>query len=123
MRIDGALFLIVPVPIWALILPHAPCCIVLPFTQSGRAQVQFAVGLKFEGKMEHVVVDAEDALIAAQRCQPRVAPLNEAQSHRHRAVIRPSLIFLRFATVVRERTGSQAAVGQSACAKITTYTD
>jgi hypothetical protein len=27
--------------------------------------VQFAVGLKFDGKTEHVVVDAEDALIAA----------------------------------------------------------
>jgi hypothetical protein len=27
--------------------------------------VQFAVGFKFEGKTEHVVVDAEDALIAA----------------------------------------------------------
>jgi hypothetical protein len=28
-------------------------------------QVQFAVGFKFQGKTEHVVVDAEDALIAA----------------------------------------------------------
>ena len=37
----------------------------LPLTESGRAQVQFAVGFKFEGKTEHVVVDAEDALIAA----------------------------------------------------------
>jgi hypothetical protein len=27
--------------------------------------VQFAVGYKFEGKTGHVVVDAEDALIAA----------------------------------------------------------
>jgi hypothetical protein len=27
--------------------------------------VQFAVGLKLHGKTEHVVVDAEDALIAA----------------------------------------------------------
>jgi hypothetical protein len=27
--------------------------------------VQFAVGFKIEGKAEHVVVDAEDALIAA----------------------------------------------------------
>ena len=29
------------------------------------AQVQFAVGFKFQGKTGHVVVDAEDALIAA----------------------------------------------------------
>jgi hypothetical protein len=35
------------------------------FTEGGRAPVQFAVGFKFEGKTEHVVVDAEDALIAA----------------------------------------------------------
>jgi hypothetical protein len=27
--------------------------------------VQFAVGFKFDGKTEHVVVDVEDALIAA----------------------------------------------------------
>jgi hypothetical protein len=27
--------------------------------------VQYAVGFKFEGKTEHVVVDADDALIAA----------------------------------------------------------
>ena len=27
--------------------------------------MQFAVGFKFKGKTEHVVVDAEDALIAA----------------------------------------------------------
>jgi hypothetical protein len=27
--------------------------------------VQFAVGFKFQGKTEHVVLDAEDALIAA----------------------------------------------------------
>src|ERR1039458_6274094 len=33
--------------------------------ESGRAQVQFAVGFKFQGKTGHVVVDAEDALIAA----------------------------------------------------------
>jgi hypothetical protein len=30
-----------------------------------RAPVQFAVGFKFEEKTEHVIVDAEDALIAA----------------------------------------------------------
>ena len=35
----------------------------LPFTEI--RQVQFAVGLKFQGKTGHVVVDAEDALIAA----------------------------------------------------------
>ena len=29
------------------------------------AEVQFAVGLKIQGKTGHVVVDAEDALIAA----------------------------------------------------------
>jgi hypothetical protein len=28
-------------------------------------QVQFAIGFKIQGKTEHVVVDAEDALIAA----------------------------------------------------------
>jgi len=33
--------------------------------QSWRARVQFAVGFKFQGKTGHVVVDAEDALIAA----------------------------------------------------------
>ncbi len=33
--------------------------------ESGRAQVQFAVGFKLQGKTGHVVVDAEDALIAA----------------------------------------------------------
>ena len=27
--------------------------------------MQFAVGFKFQGKTEHVVVDAEDALVAA----------------------------------------------------------
>jgi hypothetical protein len=32
---------------------------------SGRAKVQFAVGFKFQGKTGHVVVDADDALIAA----------------------------------------------------------
>jgi len=37
----------------------------LPFTKSWRARVQFAVGFKFQGKTGHVVVDAEDALIAA----------------------------------------------------------
>jgi hypothetical protein len=30
-----------------------------------RARMQFAVGFKLEGKTGHVVVDAEDALIAA----------------------------------------------------------
>ena len=35
------------------------------FTEIGRAQVQFAVGFKLQGKTGHVVVDAEDALIAA----------------------------------------------------------
>jgi hypothetical protein len=33
--------------------------------ESGRTQLQFAVGFKFHGKTGHVVVDAEDALIAA----------------------------------------------------------
>jgi hypothetical protein len=32
---------------------------------SGRAKVQFAVGFRFQGKTGHVVVDADDALIAA----------------------------------------------------------
>jgi hypothetical protein len=38
---------------------------VLLFAKIGRAQVQFAVGFKLQGKTLHVVVDAEDALIAA----------------------------------------------------------
>ena len=58
--------------------------------------MQFAVGFKFQGKTEHVVVDAEDALIAAQRRRPRIATLNEAQPHRHRRAICPTLPFLRF---------------------------
>ncbi len=33
--------------------------------ESGRTQVQFAVGFKLQGKAGHVVVDAEDALVAA----------------------------------------------------------
>jgi hypothetical protein len=33
--------------------------------------VQFAVGFKFEGKTEHVVVEAEDALIAALKVKIR----------------------------------------------------
>jgi hypothetical protein len=33
--------------------------------QSRRTQVQFAVGFRVQGKSDHVVVDAEDALIAA----------------------------------------------------------
>jgi hypothetical protein len=33
--------------------------------RSRRTQVQFAVGFKVQGKTDHVVVDAEDALIAA----------------------------------------------------------
>jgi len=33
--------------------------------------VQFAVGFKIEGKTEHVVVDAEDALIAALKVKIR----------------------------------------------------
>jgi hypothetical protein len=33
--------------------------------RSGRTQVQFAVGFRVQGKSGHVVVDAEDALIAA----------------------------------------------------------
>jgi hypothetical protein len=50
-----------------LILLHTPRlnCANLLKSESGRAQVQFAVGFKFEGKTGHVVVDAEDALIAA----------------------------------------------------------
>ena len=37
----------------------------LEFYATWRARVQFAVGFKFQGKTAHVVVDAEDALIAA----------------------------------------------------------
>ena len=33
--------------------------------RSGRAKLQFSVGFKLQGKTGHVVVDAEDALIAA----------------------------------------------------------
>ena len=33
----------------------------------GGAAVQFAVGLKLKSKAEHVIVEAEDALIAALR--------------------------------------------------------
>jgi len=33
--------------------------------KAGGTQVQFAVGFKIQGKTGHVVVDAEDALIAA----------------------------------------------------------
>jgi hypothetical protein len=33
--------------------------------QDGEHSVQFAVGFRVQGKTEHVVVDAEDALIAA----------------------------------------------------------
>jgi hypothetical protein len=36
------------------------------------AQVQFAVGFKTQGKTGHVVVDAEDALIAALKVKMRV---------------------------------------------------
>ena len=32
--------------------------------------MQFAVGFKFQGKTGHVVVDAEDALIAALKVSP-----------------------------------------------------
>jgi hypothetical protein len=35
------------------------------------AQVQFAVGFKTQGKTGHVVVDAEDALIAALKVKMR----------------------------------------------------
>src|SRR5262249_17063644 len=35
------------------------------FLKMGEARVQFAVGYKIQGKTGHVVVDAEDALIAA----------------------------------------------------------
>ena len=35
------------------------------FRKRENAQVQFAVGFKIQGKTGHVVVDAEDALIAA----------------------------------------------------------
>ena len=44
--------------------------------------MQFAVGVKFEGKTEHVVVDAEDALIAALKVKIRrpevlIAPVRQ----------------------------------------------
>jgi hypothetical protein len=38
---------------------------VLPWLRLGETQEQFAVGFKIQGKTGHVVVDAEDALIAA----------------------------------------------------------
>jgi hypothetical protein len=40
-------------------------CAIFLNTESGRHKVQFAVGFKIQGKTGHVVVDAEDALIAA----------------------------------------------------------
>jgi hypothetical protein len=48
--------------------PKAPLrnCFVLCFSiLKAGTQVQFAVGFKIQGKTGHVVVDAEDALIAA----------------------------------------------------------
>jgi len=41
---------------------HKLCYLLL---KAGGTQVQFAVGFKIQGKTGHVVVDAEDALIAA----------------------------------------------------------
>jgi hypothetical protein len=45
--------------------------------ESGRTQLQFAVGFKFHGKTGHVVVDAEDALIAALKVK-MLSKTNEA---------------------------------------------
>jgi hypothetical protein len=39
--------------------------------EAGERQVQFAVGFKIQGKTGHVVVDAEDALIAALKVKMR----------------------------------------------------
>ena len=44
--------------------PQLNCAIFL-LLKAGEHQVQFAVGFKIQGKTGHVVVDAEDALIAA----------------------------------------------------------
>jgi hypothetical protein len=33
--------------------------------KAGRVRMQFTVGLKLKGKVDHVIVDAEDALVAA----------------------------------------------------------
>ena len=45
--------------------PGEGYCATLLNIGSGRAKVQFAVGFRFQGKTGHVVVDADDALIAA----------------------------------------------------------
>jgi hypothetical protein len=47
--------------------------------RSRRTQVQFAVGFRVQGKSGHVVVDAEDALIAALKVK---AERPEAQGNR-----------------------------------------
>jgi hypothetical protein len=58
--------------------------------ESVRAQMQFAVGFKFEGKTEHVVVDAEDALIAALKVKIRRPEVLIAYVRQQRARRRPS---------------------------------
>jgi hypothetical protein len=64
--------------------------------------VQFAVGYKFEGKTGHVVVDAEDALIAAlkvkmQRPEVLIAYVrqqNKRGDTRHPVMKRTSFSYL-----------------------------
>jgi hypothetical protein len=45
--------------------PAKGYCAILRILEAGEHKVQFAVGFKFQGKTGHVVVDADDALIAA----------------------------------------------------------
>ena len=52
--------------------------------------MQFAVGFKIEGKTEHVVVDAEDALIAALKvkCERPDAVINYVRRRNKRGDLR-----------------------------------
>jgi hypothetical protein len=59
--------------------------------KAGRVQMQFTVGLKLKGKADHVVVDAEDALVAALKVKAErpeavvmyVRPQNRRGDARH----------------------------------------
>lgn len=47
------------------------CCRAGGSARAGGTQLQFAVGFKGQGKTGHVVVDAEDALVAALKVKMR----------------------------------------------------
>jgi hypothetical protein len=59
--------------------------------KAGRVQMQFTVGLKLKGRVDHVVVDAEDALVAALKVKAErpeavvryVRPRNRRGDARH----------------------------------------